>query len=95
MKKKLDLTGYTDFERAVWQVVKTIPRGEMRTYDWVAKRIGRPRAARAVGQALKKNPYPGLIPCHRVICSDGSLGGFSQGKEIKKRWLQRERKKDA
>ena len=67
----------TPFE---WQVLKatlTIPLGETRSYQWVAKKIGRPRAVRAVGQALRKNPYPLLIPCHRVIKSDGTLGGYA------------------
>lgn len=63
-----------------WQVLAAttaIPLGETRSYKWVAQRIGRPGAARAVGQALKKNPYPLIIPCHRVIKEDGSLGGYA------------------
>ena len=51
--------------------------GEVRTYKWVADKAGSPRAYRAVGQALAKNPYPKYIPCHRVICSNGSIGGYS------------------
>lgn len=62
----------------------TIPLGETRSYKWVAQRIGRPRAVRAVGQALKKNPYPLIIPCHRVIKEDGSLGGYAGRQTLKK-----------
>ncbi|MCK4261940.1 MGMT family protein [bacterium] len=65
------------FQRRVWEVVKTIPYGQTRSYKWVAEKSGNPKASRAVGQALKKNPIPGIIPCHRVIRSNGSLGGFS------------------
>jgi len=74
----------TDFE---WQVLKatlTIPLGETRTYQWVAKTIGRSKAVRAVGSALRKNPYPLIIPCHRVIKSDGQLGSYAGKKDGKK-----------
>lgn len=74
-------------------MVKTIPYGETRSYKWVAEKLGNPRAVRAVGQALKKNPLPGIIPCHRVIRSDGSLGGFSQGLKKKRELLRGEGKK--
>ena len=94
MRRNIDLSGYANFQRVVWRVVQEIPEGETRSYAWVAGKIGRPRAARAVGQALKRNPYPGLIPCHRVICSSGMLGGFSQGLNMKKTLLERERKRD-
>jgi len=70
-----------------WQVLKAaakIPLGQTRSYKWVAKQIGRPKAVRAVGQALKRNPYPVIIPCHRVIKEDGSLGGYA-GKEGKRK----------
>ena len=70
-------TRLTKFE---WQVLKAtmrIPLGETRSYQWIAKQIGSPKAVRAVGQALRKNPYPVIIPCHRVIKSDGSLGGYA------------------
>ena len=63
-----------------WDVLKTtlsIPMGETRTYQWIAGQIGRPKAVRAVGQALRKNPFPLIIPCHRVIKSDGKLGGYA------------------
>ncbi|MBF0486181.1 MAG: MGMT family protein [Candidatus Omnitrophica bacterium] len=67
----------TPFEWAVLKATLDIPFGETRTYAWVAKRIGKPRAVRAVGSALRKNPYPLIIPCHRVIKSDGSLGRYA------------------
>lgn len=67
----------TDFEWKVLKATMTIPIGETRSYKWVAERIGSPAAVRAVGQALRKNPYPLLIPCHRVVKSDGTLGGYA------------------
>lgn len=67
----------TKFQWKVLSVTATIPLGETRSYQWVAQRIGSPKAARAVGQALRRNPYPVIIPCHRVICADGSLGGYA------------------
>jgi methylated-DNA-[protein]-cysteine S-methyltransferase len=88
---KLDLSGATRFQQGVWQAVQAVPYGETRTYGWVTGQIGSPRAARAVGQALAKNPLPIVIPCHRVISSDGSLGGFSGGLEIKEFLLRLER----
>lgn len=67
-----------------------IPAGQVRSYAWVAKKIGKPEAVRAVGQAVKKNPYPVVVPCHRVIRADGSIGGFSLGVKKKKELLARE-----
>jgi len=72
-------TALTDFERAVYRAILAIPPGQTRSYRWVAERIGRPRAARAVGQALHRNPFAPRVPCHRVIASDGGLGGYSGG----------------
>ena len=66
----------TEFQKKVFRVVAKIPLGQTRSYQWVAKKIGNPKAVRAVGQALKSNPYPLLIPCHRVIRQDGSPGGY-------------------
>ncbi len=83
-----DLSGTTDFQRRVWSETKKIPRGETRTYSQVAEAIGSPRAYRAVGQALGANPVPMIIPCHRVIGSDGSLTGFGSGLGTKE-WLLR------
>lgn len=69
----------TPFQWQVLAATATIPLGETRSYKWVAQQIGRPRAVRAVGQALRRNPYPLIIPCHRVIKEDGSLGGYAGG----------------
>lgn len=84
----LDLSGATDFQKKVWLATEKIPYGKTRTYRQVAEAIGRPKAFRAVGQALRANPIPILIPCHRVIGSDGGLVGFSPGLEAKE-WLLR------
>ncbi len=83
------LTG-TDFEKKVWSVLTEIPFGETRSYKWVAEKTGNPAAVRAVGRALSKNPLPIVIPCHRVIESDGSIGGYSSGVEVKRRLLEME-----
>jgi methylated-DNA-[protein]-cysteine S-methyltransferase len=87
---RLDLDNATTFQQAVWETTHTIPQGETRTYEWIAQRIGRPGAARAVGQALKRNPLPIIVPCHRVIGKDGSLTGFSAGIEMKRLLLDLE-----
>jgi len=78
----------TAFERRVWMALRDIPYGETRTYKWLAERIGMPRAARAVGRALSKNPIPIVLPCHRIIESDGSMGGYSSGIDVKRRLLE-------
>ena len=80
---KLDLSGGTNFQRSVWQATRLIPYGETRSYAWIAGQIGRPKASRAVGQALHRNPLPVIIPCHRVVAGDGTLGGFGGGVEMK------------
>ena len=67
----------TKFQLKVWNYLKKIPKGKVKTYTDVAKAIGKPLAVRAVANAIGKNPYPPKIPCHRVIRSDGSLGGYS------------------
>lgn len=73
----IDTSSWTDFQLQVYQAIAKIPHGETRTYSWVAKRVGRSLAPRAVGQALRKNPLPILIPCHRVVSSSQhSIGGF-------------------
>jgi O-6-methylguanine DNA methyltransferase len=88
---RYDLRHLTDFERAVLLKTLEIPRGEVRTYAWVAREIGRPAAVRAVGTALGHNPIPVLIPCHRVVRSDGSLGEYSGGgTEVKRAILSSE-----
>lgn len=83
---KLDLTGTTAFSRKVWRVTRKIPYGQVRTYGWVAEKVGDPYSSRAVGGALAANPVPIFIPCHRVVASDGCLGGFGGGLSLK-RWL--------
>ena len=80
----------TEFEQKVWFALQEIPFGETRTYKWLAEKLGKPNAARAVGQALSKNPLPVILPCHRIIESDGSLGGYSGGTDIKRRLLEME-----
>ena len=67
----------TKFQIKVWAYLKKIPRGSVKTYSQVAKAIGKPLASRAVANAIGKNPYAPKVPCHRVIRSDGSLGGYS------------------
>ena len=74
----------TKFQWKVLSVTANIPLGETRTYKWVAEQVGSPKAVRAVGQALRRNPYPIIIPCHRVIKTDGSLGGYAGGPSGKK-----------
>ena len=80
----------TAFERKVYAAVMEIPAGQTRSYGWVASRIGNPGACRAVGNALNRNPLLGVVPCHRVIRSDGSIGGFAKGIERKRALLRRE-----
>ena len=87
---QLDLSGATTFQRKVWEVTRLIPYGEARSYTWVAEQTGSPRAGRAVGQALARNPLPIIIPCHRVIASNGKLGGFTGGLKMKRYLLSLE-----
>ncbi|MBF8289995.1 MAG: Methylated-DNA--[protein]-cysteine S-methyltransferase [Chloroflexi bacterium] len=84
---RLDLRGRTPFEVAVWMKALEIPRGEVRPYGWIAAEIGRPRAVRAVGTALAHNPVPLVVPCHRVVRSDGSIGQYSLGGPSAKRMI--------
>ena len=81
------------FYQKVWRACLEIPRGETRTYGWIAKKIGSPKSARAVGQALSKNPFAPSVPCHRVLRGDGSPGGYSArgGLPRKLRLLQAEK----
>ena len=82
----------TKFQLKVWKYLKKIPRGSVKTYSQVAKGIGKPLSVRAVANAIGKNPYAPRIPCHRVIRSDGSLGGYSGkgGIKTKKLLLKKE-----
>lgn len=81
----------TPFAKKVYKVVLGIPAGEVRSYKWVAEKAGRPGAFRAVGTILKNNPYPLIIPCHRVVKSDNKLGGYVFGARKKKFLLNLER----
>ena len=83
---------YPPFYQAVWKACAEIPKGQVRTYGWLARRIGKPKAARAVGQALGKNPFAPTVPCHRVVGADGRLTGYSAtgGISAKRRLLMKE-----
>ncbi len=83
----------TRFQRDIWEALTTIPSGETRSYEWLARQAGHPKAARAVGNALGKNPIPLIFPCHRIILSSGGLGGYSSGTHIKRFFLELERGK--
>jgi len=83
----VDLSDCTPFEREVLAATAAIPYGEVRSYKWLAERVGRPGAARAIGNALHNNPVPVIIPCHRIVKSDGSLGGYAFGAAWKTRLL--------
>ena len=86
----IDLSETTYFRRAVLEHLVTIPYGETCTYTQVAEAVGRPRAVRAVGSACATNPVPIVIPCHRVLRSDGSLGGYAGGLDMKRALLELE-----
>lgn len=86
----LDLTAATPFQRRVWLAARLIPYGETRSYRQLAVSIGQPGAARAVGQALARNPLAIIVPCHRVLKADGGLGGFGGGAEMKRHLLSLE-----
>lgn len=87
----VDLSGTPPFQRRVLEAARRIPFGEARPYAWVAERIGHPHAVRAVGTALGRNPVPLIVPCHRVWRSDGGLGGYLFGAELKRRLAELER----
>ena len=88
----LDLKG-TDFQKRAWEAARTIPWGETRSYQWIAREMGRPRAARAVGQAMRANPVPIIVPCHRVVGERGDLRGYGgpDGIGMKRELLEMER----
>lgn len=90
----VDLAGLTDFQRAVLTAASGLGFGEVATYQDIARRIGRPGASRAVGNALGRNPVAIIIPCHRVVRSDGSLGGYTGGLEYKEALLEIEGRRD-
>jgi O-6-methylguanine DNA methyltransferase len=86
----LDMRG-TPFQQRVWKALRAIPYGQTRSYGEIARRIGNPKAARAVGMANHENPVALIVPCHRVIASDGSLGGYACGLQKKSQILQMEK----
>jgi O-6-methylguanine DNA methyltransferase len=86
----VDLSDLTPFEQAALRAAIQIPRGQTRSYAWVAREIGKPRAARAVGQAMARNPLPVIVPCHRVVDSQGELHNYGYGIEMKARLLKLE-----
>ena len=83
-------TDLTQFQKKVLIATLDIPRGQTRSYAWVARKAGSPRASRATGRALSVNPYTPQVPCHRVIASNGSIGGYSGGIAKKKKLLKKE-----
>jgi len=89
----LKMKTYTPFQQAVWRACMSIPQGQTRSYKWIAEKIGKPGATRAVGTALGKNPFAPTVPCHRVIKSDGTMGGFSApgGVKAKIKLLKKEK----
>ena len=82
---------FTDFQKKVYRCIINIPLGQVRTYGWVAKKIKNPKASRAVGTALSKNPFTLLVPCHRVAKSAKTPGGYSLGKALKKKLINLEK----
>lgn len=86
----VDMSQGTAFQRRVWRAILRIPYGRVRSYQWVAERVGGKQYARAVGMALGANPVPIIVPCHRIIAHDGSLGGFGCGLPMKRRLLRLE-----
>ena len=86
----LDMSAATDFQRRVWEVTRCIPRGQTMTYGEIAHQVESPRAARAVGQAMARNPWPVIVPCHRVVGHDGQLTGFGGGLAMKQCMLEME-----
>ncbi|MFC1546297.1 MGMT family protein [bacterium] len=96
MNKKIlnKIKNYPKFYQKVWIAVSEIPKGETKSYSWAAKKIGNPKACRAVGNALNKNPFTGIIPCHRVIRKNGKIGGYSKGLKSKIHLLNKEKEKE-
>ncbi|HUP47022.1 MAG TPA: methylated-DNA--[protein]-cysteine S-methyltransferase [Thermoanaerobaculia bacterium] len=89
-KPAVDLSAAGDFEREVLEILTRIPRGEVRTYSWVAQQAGRPAATRAVGNICARNVLPFVVPCHRVVPTAGGVGNYAFGAPVKRRLLERE-----
>ena len=87
---RMKIVGGTAFQRSVWKALESIPHGATVSYGDIARKVGRPKAARAVGHAVGSNPLPLLLPCHRVLASDGSIGGFGGGLPMKRALLRNE-----
>ena len=87
----LDLTGLSAFQREVVEAMRAIPHGSLGTYGSLATDLGKPGGSRAVGRACNTNPVPIVVPCHRVVAADGSLGGYAAGTEVKRHLLELER----
>lgn len=83
----LDLSNGTAFQRKVWRTLLQVPYAKLRSYQWVAARVGGPQYARAVGNAVGANPLPIVVPCHRIVAQDATLGGFSGGLPTKRKLL--------
>ena len=90
--EKLDFSSGTEFQKKVWREMRKIPYGQKKSYKWLAQRVGDFKKARAVGNACGSNPFPIIIPCHRVVKEDRGLGGYSGGLWIKKKLLELEAK---
>jgi methylated-DNA-[protein]-cysteine S-methyltransferase len=90
-EEQLDPSIGTDFQKQVWSITRSIARGQTRTYGGIACEAGSPGSARAVGQAMARNPWPPIVPCHRVVGHDGRLTGFGGGLEMKRQMLEFER----
>jgi len=87
---ELDPTLGTPFQREVWRALRSLPYGSTASYGWIARQVGRPKGPRAVGQAVGSNPWPIIVPCHRVLAGDGTLGGFGGGLALKRALLKLE-----
>lgn len=91
----LDMGQGTEFQRRVWAAARAVSRGKTRSYGALAREVGSPGAARAVGQAMARNPWPIVVPCHRVVGHDGRITGFGGGLEMKRRLLELEERRES